>query len=144
MDRILGDTNILLRYSREDDPQHEAVMNALAKLSLRGDRVVVASQSLAEFWAVATRPTGSTNGLGYSPAQAEKAVGKLLAVFDRLPERDGAFDTWLDLVTRYGVSGKTTHDARLVATMLANGVGRILTFNGAHFARFAEVTVDVP
>ena len=42
------------------------------------------------------------------------------------------------------MSGKTTHAARLVATMLASGVERILTSNKAHFARFAEVTVETP
>ena len=105
---------------------------------------MVARQRVAEFRAVATRPVGSLNGLGLSTAEARAMVDLLRRRFPVLPEPDETLDIWLDLVTRYGVSGKTTHDARLVATMLANGVTRILTFNGTHFARFAEITVETP
>ena len=122
----------------------EPALAAMERVLLAGDRVVIARQSMAELWAVATRPKGSPNGLGYTPADARAVVDDLLGRFPLLPETNGAFEVWLDLVTRYGVSGKTTHDARLVATMLANGVTRVLTFNGAHFARFAEITVEPP
>jgi len=55
---------------------------------------------------------------------------------------------WLPLTTRYRVSGHPAHDARLVAWMLANGVGRILTLNPRDFTRYQPAidvpTVDVP
>lgn len=143
-EEVLGDTNLLLRSVDEGDPLFETAVAAIDRTLDAGDRIVVARQSLAELWAVATRPVGSPNGLGYAPADARRMVDLLRRRFPVLPEPDEALDLWLDLVTRYGVSGKTTHDARLVATMLANGVGRILTFNGAHFARFAEVRVEEP
>ena len=34
------------------------------------------------------------------------------------------------------VGGKQVHDANIVATMLARGVTRLLTFNAADFRRF--------
>ena len=37
-------------------------------------------------------------------------------------------------------SGKQVHDANIVATMLAHGVGRLLTFNVADFQRFVPPT----
>jgi predicted nucleic acid-binding protein len=37
------------------------------------------------------------------------------------------------------------HDANIVATMLANGIARLLTFNVTDFRRFADlVAVETP
>lgn len=141
---VQADTNVLTVYMQPDHLRYASLVAALGRIRARGDRMVIASQNLAEFWAVATRPTGSPNGLGYTPAQTKVEVDEILRVFDRLPDLDAAFPIWRDLVERYGVSGKTTHDARLVATMLANGVDRLLTFNGKDFARFAEIGVEAP
>lgn len=141
MEDVLGDTNVLMRTAQEGHPHHEPALAALGRIEQAGARIVIARQSLAELWAVATRPKAD-NGFEYSTADARRLVDAMRQRFTVLPEREGALDIWLDLVTRYGVRGKTTHDARLVATMLANGVTRILTFNGGHFARFAEITVE--
>lgn len=140
---VLADTNLLLRSVQIDHPMRPIARAAIERTFEAGRRLVIARQSLAELWTVATRPDGE-NGLGYEPALARALIDGLRQSFDVLPEPDGAFLLWLDLVTRYGVRGKTTHDARLVATMLANDVDRILTFNGAHFVRFAEITVEIP
>ena len=51
---------------------------------------------------------------------------------------------WKDLVVRYGVTGKSTHDARLAAFMVERGIPRFLTFNDSHFARYAEIAVLNP
>ena len=101
-------------------------MQLIARTAIRrtednGDRIVIARQSLAELWAVATRPERD-NGLEYSPVDSRRMVDTMRQRFTLLSESESAFDVWLDLVTRYEVRGKTTHDARLVATMLANGV----------------------
>jgi predicted nucleic acid-binding protein len=42
-------------------------------------------------------------------------------------------------VAAYKVSGKNTHDARLVASMRAHGIAGILTFNVQDFARYEEI-----
>jgi predicted nucleic acid-binding protein len=43
-----------------------------------------------------------------------------------------------------GVKGKQIHDANVVATMLANDVTRLATFNRADFQRFEdEITLEV-
>lgn len=122
----------------------EPAVAAMDRTLDAGNRIVLARQSLAEFWAVATRPVESLNGLGYTPTVTRSLVDGLRRRFPILPEPDDVLDIWLDLVTRYGVSGRPTHDARLVATMLANGVTRVLTFNGKDFARFSEITVETP
>jgi predicted nucleic acid-binding protein len=45
----------------------------------------------------------------------------------------------LTLLTAYPVAGRQVHDANIVATMLANGITRLLTFNVADFRRFAAL-----
>ena len=45
---------------------------------------------------------------------------------------------------RFAFGGRQVHDANIVATMLAHGEGRLLTFNDADFRRFAELTEIVP
>jgi predicted nucleic acid-binding protein len=65
-------------------------------------------------------------------------------LFALLPEPASVFQDWEQLVTTYRVSGKNTHDARLVAVMKAHGIGTILTFNVQDFARYREITVLHP
>jgi predicted nucleic acid-binding protein len=62
----------------------------------------------------------------------------------RLPDSDNVYAQWRRLVVTHGVSGKKTHDARLVAAMTVHGIAHILTFNGADFARFPGITVIEP
>jgi predicted nucleic acid-binding protein len=57
---------------------------------------------------------------------------------------DDVFPVWRRLVVEYGISGKPTHDARLVAAMMASGIKYVLTFNIADFVRFAGIEVLHP
>jgi predicted nucleic acid-binding protein len=88
---------------------------------------------------VATRPAGSENGLGMTTETAMNELAVLIDLFPLLPEPVSIFDEWQRLVTRYRVSGKNTHDARLVAAMKSNGIGKILTFNVQDFARYKDI-----
>ena len=69
--------------------------------------------------------------------------GPVLHLFRVLPEIP-LYDQWLSLVSNYRVSGKNVHDAQLVAAMVMHGVEQILTFNGADFTRYAEISVLDP
>jgi hypothetical protein len=106
----------------------------------------VGAQNVFEFWVVATRPR-NVNGLGLSPAQAEQEVRALLSGYTLLRDPPDLLERWLDLCSRYAVSGRPAHDARLVALMLAHGVTHLFTLNPADFARYAEIacltTADV-
>ena len=46
----LLDSNILLRISKNDDPQQPIIANALKALIGQGVRLCYTSQTLAEFW----------------------------------------------------------------------------------------------
>ena len=63
------------------------------------------------------------------------------AVFADTP---AVFDEWKRLVAAYKVTGKPSHDARLVAAMLAHGITHILTFNDQDFRRYAGATAVTP
>ena len=141
---ILVDTNILLRSVQIHHPQYTVVETALAVIKAQEKVLCVCIQNLIEFWAVATRPCGSTNGLGFSTAAAAKELECLKEFFQVLPESNLILDCWEQLVKGYGVSGKTTHDARLVATMKLNGVTQILTFNVQDFSRFEGIEAIHP
>ena len=74
---------------------------------------------------------------------ARRELTALKRLFSLLPEAP-VFDAWERLVAMYGVSGKNTHDARLVASMKAHGIARILTFNVQDFARYREIEAIHP
>jgi hypothetical protein len=48
------------------------------------------------------------------------------------------------LLRRRPVTGADVFDLQLIATMLANDVSRIYTFNGSDFAAFPELAVLTP
>jgi predicted nucleic acid-binding protein len=60
------------------------------------------------------------------------------------PELPAVIVRWKELVIKYGVTGKSTHDARLAALMIERRIPAILTFNDSHFARYTEIAVLNP
>lgn len=139
----LADTNVLLRWVTPADPQHSLAVASVKELQRRGETVHITPQNLIEFWNVATRPT-SVNGLGMSPAEAERQVDSLELLFPLVPETPDIYREWRKLVSVAGVSGVKVHDARLAAVMLANGLTHVLTFNPSDFKRFSGITVIHP
>jgi predicted nucleic acid-binding protein len=141
---ILVDTNILLRSVQTHHPQFASVERAFSVLRAANETLNVTLQNFVEFWAVATRPAGRENGLGMSTETAMQELAVLIDLFPLLPEPRSIFDEWQHLVTTHQVSGKNTHDARLVAAMKANGISRILTLNVQDFARYKDIEVLNP
>ena len=141
---VLVDTNILLRSTQTDHPHFPLVERAFAVLRADEETLHVALQNFVEFWAVATRPGPSENGLGLSIDAAAKELGLLKELFQVLAEPPSVLKEWESLVTAHKVTGKNTHDARLAAIMRSHGISKILTFNGADFRRYPGITVLDP
>jgi len=139
---VLLDTNILLRLSQPNHPSNPIAEQALLILRRRGELLHIASQNLVEFWAVATCPL-TENGLGLGVEQAATEIAFLKRLFVLLPEAPLQIE-WERLVTTFRVSGKNSHDARLVAAMMVHGIGHILTFNATDFVRYSSVSVITP
>jgi len=131
-----------VRLLQPHHPDCSIAERAINVLHSRNEVLTITTQNLVEFWAVITRPAGE-NGLGFTIEQAAEEVGVLKRLFVLLPEVP-LLQEWERLTTTYRVSGKTIHDARLVAAMIVHGIGSILTFNVQDFARFTEILVVDP
>jgi len=138
----LVDTNVLLRQLEPEHDHHRAAIAATMHLIESGETLHVAAQSIAEFWVVATRPPAQ-NGLGLDVCTAISAVAQIERTFELLLSDEAmVYEHWKRLIIERRVIGRRVFDARLVAVMMAHGVGRVLTFNGADFASFGVVVVE--
>jgi predicted nucleic acid-binding protein len=140
---ILLDTNILLRYACAADPAFATVDAAITTLHARGEVLCVVPQNIYEFWAAATRPTAA-NGLGLTIPECQAQVARIKRLFRLLADLPMLLAEWEALVGAHSCSGRASFDARLVAAMQTHGVTRILTLNGADFARFPGIVVLDP
>ncbi len=81
-----------------------------------------------------------------SPAEAVGILTALLALpgLRVLPMSARVVSDWMQLLQRQPVAGGDVFDLQIAATMLANNVSRIYTFNADDFAVFSELTVVQP
>ena len=135
MERVLVDTNVLVRLVQLSGIPDEELASMLGEYN-----VCTTFQNLAEFWSVATR-RAVVNGLGLSIEAVSERVEKIRQVFEVLPDEPASLDIWVEICKKYQVSGKRVHDARIVATALANGVTVIATRNHSDFQGFQEVSM---
>lgn len=143
MNTFLIDTNLLLRLSDQTSPDRALTEQAITKLKLRGDVPCITTQNLIEFWPVVTCPR-NVNGFDWTTQQAEAEIKLLLNKFPLLPDPSDVLTHWLMLVAQHDIKGRRTHDARLVAVMLAHGVTHLLTFNTGDFASFTKISLVHP
>ncbi|MDE0313696.1 MAG: type II toxin-antitoxin system VapC family toxin [Candidatus Poribacteria bacterium] len=133
----LVDTNILLGFSYPADRNYQTVQFAVHKLLANGHQLKVTLQNFAEFWRASTRPADK-GGFGRTPPDAEQFLQELELLFPLLPDDSpNVYTEWRRLAVQYSVSGKKVHDARLVASMISQGITHILTFD-KDFDRYAS------
>ena len=139
----LLDTGILLRLVNAQDAQHGMIQLAVRALIAQQESLHIATQNVAEFWNVATRPVAN-NGFGWSPPVALNALTlEIEPICSVLVESSSNLAELKRLVSTYAVIGRQVHDARLVATMLVWQVPSILTLNDADFRRYAAEGINV-
>ena len=115
---------------------------ALAHLATRGP-VAVTRQILREFLSAITRPQPWARAA--TLAEATRVVDGFIQRFAILEDGPSVWDELMTLTRGFSFGGKQVHDANVVATMLAHGETRPLTFNDADFRRFgALIEVVVP
>ena len=125
---MLIDTSVLIRTLQPHHPLYGPADRAIRLLPEQGRNLYVAAQNLIELWTVATRPPGE-NGLGMTPVEAANELERIKAMFLFAPDSPAIYPAWEALVTQHAISGKPSHDARLVATMQVHGLTAILTFD---------------
>ena len=67
------------------------------------------------------------------------AVNRFRLGFNVVEDSAEVFERLLRILATHPGAGKQVHDANLVATMLAHGISRLLTFNAADFRRFDKL-----
>lgn len=104
----------------------------------------VTSQILCEFYSVITNRrrvrVASSSGEALSIISAILALPGLFV----LPAPARAVAGWMQLLQRHPVTGEDVFDLQIVATMQANGIQRIYTFNTDDFEVFPELAVLTP
>ncbi|MXW78366.1 MAG: PIN domain-containing protein [Gemmatimonadetes bacterium] len=136
---LFADTNVFLSAT-DRSRKHHAQAWKLLQAAAEGKAVLaVSGQIIREYLVVATRPV-EVNGLGLA---AEDAL-KNIAVFTRPPflfceESERVSRHLRDLVQTHRLTGKRVHDGNIVATMLAEGINRLITENEEDFASFKEI-----
>jgi predicted nucleic acid-binding protein len=134
------DTNVLVFAAAPGAPDRERARGALAAHGANRERLFISRQILREFVAVITRPQAWARAK--TAAEAATASSLLAGQFGILEDGPRVWDEFLRLCRRFEFGGRQVHDANIVATMLAHGERRLLTFNAADFQRFAQV-IDI-
>lgn len=143
-DLILVDTNVLVYSFYQQRPEYAASRRVREAAQEPGAGLCVAVQNLAEFYAVVTNPKKVS--VPYRSAEALQELSSLLALpgLTVLRTTRESADQLAILLRVYPVTAQDVHDVNLAATMLANGVHRLYTFDREDFARFAEIEVLMP
>ncbi len=96
----------------------------------------ISRQVLREYLAVVTHPQAWP--VAISRDEALDDLNRFAAAFEVLEDGPVVTDRLIALCRQTPVGGKQIHDANVVATMLAYGERRLLTFNAADFRRYAD------
>jgi predicted nucleic acid-binding protein len=136
------DANVLVYSLNTWAPQHGASRALLDSARNGTVALYVSSQILCEFYSIVTNPRRVLHPL--SPQDALTAVSELIGFLRILPISVPAVESRLDLLRRNPVKGADIFDVQIVATMKANGVLIIYTFNSSDFQVFPELNVLEP
>ena len=130
------DTNVLVASRFLEAPNHDIARPRLERAFRDPDPLRISRQVLREYLAVVTRPQAWA-----VPSTRDDAlddVQRLMSRFEILEDGPAVTDSLVALCREVLVGGRQIHDANIVATMLAHGERRLLTFNSADFRRFGD------
>lgn len=140
----LLDTNVLVYAADTEAAEHESSRTLLQAARDPSVTLYVTSQIICEFYSVITNPRRVA--MPCSPSEAQTTISALLGLpgIHVLPTPAGTVVQLMQLLSTYPVTGADVFDVHLVATMRANNIQRIYSFNKADFEVFPGVTVVVP
>jgi predicted nucleic acid-binding protein len=130
------DTNVLVYAAAGGAPLFDRARAALTQAAADGP-VTISRQVLREYLSVMTRR--QTWGKPLTLSQAVTDTAGFVRQFTVLEDSASVWEQLITLSRRYSFAGRQVHDANIVATMLAHGERRLLTFNIADFRRFARL-----
>ena len=130
------DTNVLVRARFTVAPEHGLARARLSDAIGSNERPRISRQVVREYLAVVTRPQIWSTPLAMSDAIRD--VDWFQSAFDVLEDGPDVTRALTALCREVPVAGRQVHDANIVATMLAHGEGRLLTFDREDFRRYAN------
>jgi len=133
-DHVFVDTNVLVYAQTTSSPLHPAATARLQSLVAAGHPLWISRQIMREYLAAMSRPGTLTS----PPTMATlvKNVQDFEKQFNVAEDGPTVTGSLLSLLLAVACSGKQVHDANIVATMLAQGITRLLTHNTSDFSRF--------
>jgi predicted nucleic acid-binding protein len=137
----LLDSNILLRISKNDDPQQPIIANALKAQIEQGVHLCYTSQSSILECLDAPR---RQERLRLTVAETDRLARVIERDFELLPDSRETPERWRALLVQHSIHGVQVHDARLAASMYVHAVNQLLTINVRDFQRFIGLRVTHP
>jgi len=130
------DINVLVYATAEGAPFQDKARTALVGLA-GNETLSISRQVLREYIAVMTRPQTWGKPLSLAEAMADAAV--FANRFGGLEDGPAVWNHLAELSRHHAFAGRQVHDANIVATMIAHGGHRLLTFNIGDFRRFGAL-----
>ena len=130
------DTNVLVKSRIPNAPDHDVARISLDRVFRDPEPLRISRQVIREYLAVVTRP--QTWPVGITREDALDDVSRLIGSFEMLEDGPVVTESLMSLCREVPVGGRQIHDANIVATMLAHGEHRLLTFNASDFRRFGD------
>ncbi len=130
------DTNVLVTSRIPGAPDHDAARESLARAFRAPEPLRISRQVIREYLSVVTRP--QTWPVAITRDEALDDVSRLIGSFEILEDGPVVTESLVALCRDVAVGGRQIHDANIVATMLAHGERRLLTFNAADFRRYGD------
>ena len=130
------DTNVLVKSRIPGAPDHDAARASLERAFRDPEPLRISRQVIREYLSVVTRPR--TWPVAISREEALDDVSRLAGSFEILEDGAAVTDLLVTLCREVPAGGRQIHDANIVATMLARGERRLLTFNTADFQRYGD------
>lgn len=129
---VFLDTNVLIYAAIPQTPFCLRARSVLTSLERSGQELWISRQVIREFLAYMSR----TPNREYLPTDVLAAARALEKHYHVAEEHAVVSEQLYLLLDKIPCGGKQVHDANIVATMLAYGVPRIVTYNLADFRRF--------
>jgi len=136
------DTNVWVARIIEDHVFHERALAKLNELAEKEELLCISGQIIRELISVCSLGRNLSRPLTW--AELRQQIDSLLTQTVLLSENEASIRKLVELGASYKVIGKQIHDTNIVATMLTNGITRLVTFNPDDFKRFAEIELIVP
>lgn len=136
-DQVFIDTNVLVYANRLRSSHHAVADRLLRQAGDGGVELWISGQIIREYIAAVTRPQPGIEPLSMSVALARARF--FAQRFQLAEDGPNVRALLLTLLATHAVAGRQVHDANIVATMLAHGITRLLTFNVGDFNRFSDV-----